>query len=317
MSNDVTETEPTGTFDEDALFREFSGLPPRAEQPEGDTGESDADTQAEDGGETVAAAEVPAEEGVTPEAAPASAEPEDPFASLTPAARQALAALEEQRARLEHADASNRNRVSAMQKKLNEYEAKIQELEKKTAPPEPPPADEAGVDLKQFAEDFPEVYAAMRALHGRELTQLQSRFDQELNQLRGQVETVKKPIVEMEAQREQARRDAELSALAQKHPDYVVIQKDDRFWKWIESQPQGVKALVSSNAAADNIVLLDLYKQQTQKPTATTSQPPRRPRSAEGGETLPRTGVSRIEAQPNDEDAAWDYWSKRTDFKRK
>ena len=317
MTTEIT-SEQQATVDEEALFQQFSQ----------ELAGNGADTQSADAGapatgdladtsDDSASGAAPEEGGTPPEGAAAAGVAEDVWANATPAQRQAWEEAVSERARLAHAESSNRNRVSALQRKLDEQEAQLKQLRERAATP-PAPGGEAAAtaavsaDLAKFAEDFPEVFAAMRTLQQQETAVLH----QTVAQLQAQLAAVSRPVAEMEQSRAQQVKQTQLQALAARHPDYIQIQNTAEFWSWLDRQSPGVQALVGSDSAEDNSILLDVYKKSLPQsagiPPSVNPQPaPPRPREAEGLETLPRSGVSRLEAEPGDEDALWDYWSRR------
>jgi hypothetical protein len=274
----------------------------------------------------------PAEEAVaedageeTPVEEPqAKAAPPDPFEGATPEQRQAYQTLVAEKARYEHDSMSNRNRVSALQKKINELEARLEKSEQ--APKEAPKAeakdadlaqDDSGVDLSEFQEDFPEIYRAVNTIYKQQLDRMQSQFDNRLTDVLSKVESVARPIEQMQQSEADAYRRSQIAALEAVHPDWQQLQNSDEFWGWVDQQADGVKALSGSVAASDNIALLNLYKSQVQAQSAPQQQgarpqQPRRqpdvalPRVNSGGR--PTSGVPK-----NDENAAWKYWEDNWD----
>lgn len=308
--------------DEEALFQQF------ASELAGNGADTGTDTDTQATGDLADATDAPAgspateEGGTPPEGAGAAGSVEDVWANATPAQRQAWEDAVSERARLAHAESSNRNRVAALQRKLDEQEAKLRQLSEQSQSTSPAGAGEgapagAPADLTKFAEDFPEVFAAVRTLQAQETAQLH----QTIAQLQAQLAQVAQPVHEMEQNRVAQVKQTQLQALAARHPDYIQIQNKPEFWAWLDTQSPGIRNLVGSDSAEDNSILLDVYKKATQQtavipPSANPETPPHRPREAEGRESLPRTGVSRMEGVPTDENALWDYWSRQAEQKR-
>lgn len=258
---------------------------------------------------------------------------------LSDAQRAELERIQREKAKAEHAFESNRHRLAAYHRKLNATEAELQQYKQQAGtPPQPvagaqPPAqpattDEgASVDLTKFKEDFPEVYAAMRSMQTAEVAQLRGMFERELQQVKSQVGEVSQPIQQLNEERQEVYRRSQQEALSAAHPDWPTIEKDPSFWQWIDSQTDGIKALASSLAAEDNIMLLNTFKQHKgiapTPPAPTRSSPqtapaPHRPRQPEASEQLPRAGTARPSALPDtgNEDAMWDYWAKQANSNR-
>lgn len=308
---------------EDSAFREFAQLAdqglPVSSAPAGQA--DTARTEPAEGEQ----AEDTASGG---EAAPNAGPGEDVWATATEAQRAALADLRARYERAEHSDLSNRGQVAALQRRLNDAVRELQEVKAKPpAAPQPSGDTPSGtdssqqVDLKQFAEDFPEVFAAMQALQQQEVSSLRQRFDQEMQAIKQQFEGYKVPLEAVQAEREMTFRQDQLRRLGEAHPDYAAIQQSNDFWQWVDSQPDGVKSLAGSLAAAENIRLLNLYKLDKGLPqNAGTSPAPatpaRRPRNPDDATALPRRGAPRMEGVPEDPDAAFRYWAQQADQNR-
>lgn len=318
--------------EEAAAFKEFAQLLDGKEPDASDAPDPDLESSSEDTHADAAATR----DGEAQQSADGSVE-DDLWSGLTEQQREALAALQRERARAEHAFHSNRHRLSAYHRKLNATEAELEEARRQleripqqapntTTPTQSAPStaptntDGSPVDLKQFQEDFPEVFAAMRALQQQELEQIRTGFKQELEQIKSQFGEVSQPIQQMAEEREEVFRQSQLAALSSAHPDWQDLEKSQEFWGWLNNQTPGVRALAGSTAAEDNIMLLNYYKQQrvASNPRPATPQAPRRPRQATAAETLPRAGTSRPSAMPDsaNEDAMWAYWAKQADQNR-
>jgi len=292
-------------------FKEFAQLlDENGNLPAGSTSEK---PEKEDTDDVVAQA---AEEGGKPEEPAPTSKPDDAFSSATPDQKRAFAELQAEYARLQHAENSNRHRVSALTKKLVALEEQAKAAPAAAAAPEEQADD--GTDLTQFQADFPEVFAAMNALHKREIAGLRKTMDAELGELKQKFAGVEQPFNDMAAAKETEYRTAQYNALTAVHPDFKVIQDTPEFWGWLEHQTPGIKQLVSSSAADDNIALLDLYKKTLPAGSQESagSGKPNRPRDAEGGSSLPRSGTGRLDTAPTDGDAMWDYWAKQANQNR-
>jgi hypothetical protein len=268
-----------------------------------------------------AVAEDPEEE-TSGEARQTEAAPPDPFADATPEQRQAWQNLMQEKARFEHDSMSNRNRVSALQKKLNELEKRI-EQQPQAAPPQPKEdadlaQDDAGEDLSEFQEDFPEIYKAVNSIYKQQVGKMQQQFESRLNQLSERFQSVAQPVEQMQQREVDTYRQNQLSALQAAHPDWQEIQASKDFWNWVDNQSEGIRALSGSVAAQDNIALLNLYKSQTQSQQAVSQQQDARPQQPkrQPDVALPRVnsgGRPRAGVPKNDADAAWEYWEKNWD----
>lgn len=310
---------------EELLFEEAAALVD-AEDEDATTFDQSSDEVEEQADPEKEAVAEDREEETSREAQSTEAAPPDPFADATPEQRQAWQQLVQERARLEHEAVSNRNRVSGLQRKINELEAQ-QKAKPKPAEPEAKPAEKAdladdddGDDLKEFQEDFPEIYKAVNRIYQQQLGRMEQGFEAKLNQINEKLQTVAQPVEQMRQSEEERYRRNQLDALQTAHPDWRQIQDSNKFWNWVETQTDGVKALAGSAAANDNIVLLNLYKsaagiQQQPAPTPREQAHPARPRR-QPDVALPRVNSGGRPAPggpPKDGDKALDYWLDRWD----
>lgn len=307
MSEESINEQEANAKTDAALFEEFAQLL----DEDGNMKATPTDTEGPDSTGDDPATLQSTEDGDKPEEVASPPVESDVFAGLPPEQAQAVAELQAKFARVQHSENSNRHRVSALTKKLNALEQEQQAQAQPVQTTEP--ATEATgteqttepVDLEQFKEDFPEVYGAMVALNAKEVAPVQQQLDR-----------VTPTIDSIAEDRQQEVLQAQLNALATSHPDYTQIQERPEFWDWVESQSDGVKQLVSSTSADDNIVLLDLYKRsnpQSSTPAAAevnTGNAPQRPREGDADEGLPRAGVGRLNGGSPDGDS-WEYWAEQ------
>lgn len=301
---------------EDAMFEEAmalveaeDGVPQPKQEEETDQADPDVRAEAEDAGEDQPA-EAPKE----------AAAPPDPFADATPEQKQAWQNLLTEKARYEHDSLSNRNRVSALQKKLNQLE-KVQGTEPQSESEGAKPAEkvdlvetEEGGDLSEFKEDFPEIYKAVNTLYRQQVGRMEKDFQARLQQVTEQLETVAQPVQQMQETEVERYRTGQLDALKAAHPDWKQIQETKEFWSWVDEQTDGIKALSGSAAAQDNIALLNLYKSQmglqTEAPAPAGRQTPSKPKR-QADVAIPRVnsgGRPHAGIPPKDGDKAFDYW---------
>jgi hypothetical protein len=299
MSDDNNNEQSSDATDA-ALFEEFAQLL----DEDGNLKATSTDNEEPEGAVNDPATLQSTEDGDKPEE---FAEPQverTVFDGLPPDQAQAVAELQANYARVQHSENSNRHRVSALTKKLNALEQAQQEAQTVQATA---PATEGGedaqpttaVDLVQFEEDFPEVFAAMKAMNAQEIAPMR----QQLNDVTPTIDSINED-------REQQVLQAQFNALQSQHPDYRQIQENPDFWGWVEGQSEGVKQLVGSRSADDNIVLLDLYKRSIPPATVNNDATPARPREGDADEGLPRAGVGRLNGSPDDGDS-WEYWAEQ------
>lgn len=299
MSDDNNNEQSSDATDA-ALFKEFAQLL----DEDGNLKATSTDNEEPEGAVSDPATLQSTEDGSTPEEFAGSQVERTVFDGLPPDQAQAVAELQANYARVQHSENSNRHRVSALTKKLNALEQSQQQAQAVQATA---PATEGGedaqpttaVDLVQFEEDFPEVFAAMKQLNAQEVAPMR----QQLNDVTPTIDSINED-------REQQVLQAQFNALQSQHPDFRQIQESPDFWSWVEGQSEGVKQLVSSRSADDNIVLLDLYKRSIPPATVNNDETHTRPRDGDADEGLPRAGVGRLNGSSVDGDS-WEYWAEQ------
>jgi len=334
---------------EDAAFEEFanqlsgdaggSGEKSGAEATDNslETGDQDTDNSSDEQSESHATGDPSAHQDQTSEATAGNTSQDDTAESYEE--------LKQRLARVEYENHSHRNRQSALARQTNEAKRELEEAQAElerlkqqgaaqAAPAQAPVESledavnpDSDVDLKQFAEDFPDVFAAMNLVHREQMKQLNERWESQFSQVNQQLQQVAQPIEALQQREYQQAMQSELATLASVHPDYDSIQNSQEFWNWVDSQSEGVQALAGSSVAADNIALLDIYKTAVgMKMPSSASQvaanapaapQPRVRRTADANESLPRTSTTRVAAGvPDDEEAAFDYWAEQVNANR-
>lgn len=222
---------------------------------------------------------------------PAAAEP----AAAAPTENPEVAALKAELARLNHGWNSDRGRLSALTKKLEQLEAH--------KPEQSLPASAAGMDddeLAQFAEDFPEHAAAVERLVQRRLADATKTLDERLAQLA-------QPIQALEQDRAAAVVAQQQQALLTVHPDAYEVAASPQFAQWLSQQPPQVQQIYNdSDSAQDNIWLLSQFKTAQQQATKQRQQ---QSQKLADMTRLPAKGAGR-HAHPEDaldDDALFDY----------
>lgn len=273
MSDNTTEHDD---FDADAAFDEaaaaLSGVPATAAATDDDGGHDEQP------------------EGQQQE--PAAAEP----AAAAPTENPEVAALKAELARLNHGWNSDRGRLSALTKKLEQLEAH--------KPEQSLPASAAGMDddeLAQFAEDFPEHAAAVERLVQRRLADATKTLDERLAQLA-------QPIQALEQDRAAAVVQQQQQALLTVHPDAYEVAASPQFAQWLSQQPPQVQQIYNdSDSAQDNIWLLSQFKTAQQQATEQRQQ--QQSQKLADMTRLPAKGAGR-HAHPEDaldDDALFDH----------
>lgn len=213
--------------------------------------------------------------------APAIGEPEDsqgskefdPWAGLTEAQKQHFEAIRQ-------SESSNRGRVSALQRKINQMTAtapssQVEPVERKDSQPDR--ADK----LKQAAEEYPDAVGPLVEA----IVDLQARLEASMP---------KAP--EQGAEPDEAALNKEYQALETAHPDYRQIGSDPAYASWVGSKSEQIRALANSYAASDVASVLSLYKAErsasqatpARAETDTTAQ--KRQRQLEGSRAVQQRG---------------------------
>lgn len=252
--------------------------------------------------------QAPATEAATDATTSGTATP-DPLAELTPEQlRQRLADAEAERDRARASDRSNRGRVGALTKKLNN-------LERTPAPAAAPKAEEGeqpssakGTDLDaQYAkaiEEFPEVVGP--------LAERQKQLEAEMARLKGFAD-----LVEVNTDAEQLAQ--ALDDLEKVHPDFREYNEGNAgFMAWLGEQPEPFQQAAGSTDPASVAKVLTLYKVERSAAPATPSGEGSDPGSQEGSATddkrarqldgnrqVPARGAPVVAGVPNEFSSAW------------
>lgn len=170
----------------------------------------------------------------------------DMWANASPAQKAAWQAAQEQIRKLEQAERSNRGRLSAFQRQINELREKAEQ------PPKPaaqeaadqgkPAPDGAGKEAdgflgseewSSFQDEYPEVAGPLSKVIGSLQARLE-RQDKELTAIGSERRTA--------ALREQA------AALEEEHPDWQTVAADPGFADWLHGQPRHIQEAAYRNA---------------------------------------------------------------------
>jgi hypothetical protein len=171
----------------------------------------------------------PQDEAAAPARADAAEQPADIWASAPPELRAAFEQERRSRTNLEHQIRSDRGRLSAMQRKLEE--AARQSPNPAHRPKQGENAQDRTKRLTKLAEEYPEV--------------AQPILD-EMDALRSTVASLQT----LEQHRQRQAFTYHENALAQQHPDWnqVLANNGATFQNWIEDQPKAVRDAAMANA---------------------------------------------------------------------
>ena len=183
----------------------------------------------------------------------AQAQAAQPAAALT---GEELERLIHENKLLQHKHRSESSRTAALQRKLNDMEARLASLSTTAAKPSPTaPATEEGEDpdLEDLKKTDPALY---RIIKKRE------------DSLRTQVESLKSTLTQELAPVKQAYAQQETTAekhrLQQLVPNVTEVVRSDAFKTFVETASDGVRNLVMSKHADDVVAGLQVYSQWLQ-----------------------------------------------------
>jgi len=181
----------------------------------------------------------------------------DVFANATPEQRAAFQAASEKLRKLEQSDRSQRGRVSALSRELDEYRrakppAKQQGANNDDATQDDDPNGEylSSGEWSSFKEEYPEVAGPLGNLVGR---------------LQAEIANQGKQLSAIGDDRISAAYDEQRSILTESHPDWESVAQNPEFHSWLNEQPRFMVEAAQRNS--DNIVdaeetgvLLSAYK---------------------------------------------------------
>ena len=226
-----------------------------------------------------------------------------------------LKALEQENERLKHSDASQRGRLGAYQKQINELQRKQQEFDaaKPTNPSGEPQndnqqkqdmAESMGVDdWKEFAEDFPDMARAFESRLKAD-QQKQAQLEQQVSELRSAVQPIQQQAHEQQLQSEYAR-------LESRHDDWREVVNAPEFQTWLQSQNPTIQSLSESESADDASALLDFYKGVSGpgNDNSRAQQHDKRKSRLANAQTVSRRGAGQRSGTPEDFDAAFEHYA--------
>lgn len=295
-----------GSFDD--YFNEFSGSKPAdSAEEERDQGE-DKPTDDTAGQDDAEAGE--GETGSDGQAGDTSGE------DLTPREKE----LQAQLARLQQSEASQRGRVGALQRQINDFKRKQGQAESQPQQPSTTPgkpseedaqkqamADAVGSDdWESLKQDFPDIARALEARLDAD-RQERTRLQQEVAELRSTVQPIQQQAHEQYLGSQQR-------ALEARHADWQEVVNAPAFQQWLQQQPPSIQALTESDDAAEAAALLDLYKGTNQATGSDAAQADaqraKRQQRLEGAVTPQRRGAAKRDAVPDDWEGQFNHFAK-------
>lgn len=228
-----------------------------------------------------------------------------------------LKALEAENERLRHSDASQRGRLGAYQRQINDLQRKAQELEsaKQKNPDGESQSDDQqrqtmaesmGMDdWNEFKEDFPDMARAFEARLKAD-QQKQAQLEQQVAELRSAVQPIQQQAHEQQLQSEYAR-------LESRHDDWREVVNAPEFKEWLQSQNPSIQQLANSENADDASALLDFFKgaNGVGDDRSRAQQHDKRQSRLANAQTVSRRGAGQRTGAPDDFDAAFEHYAAR------
>lgn len=281
--NQPLDKEPQDTQDEfDSAFDEYADKTPAAEERDEYHRDEPQD-------------EEPAEE-----------------AEQAPDVSERLSSLEQENQKLKHSEASQRGRLGAYQRQINELQQQLQQRqqqtqnsdgrEKSTDERRDEAAQEMGSDdWDAFKEDFPDMARAFESRLQAD-QQRQAQLEQQIAQLQSTVQPIQQQAHEQQVQSEYAR-------LEDRHSDWLDVVNAPDFQTWLENQNPAIKQLAGSDSADDASALLDFYKGMTPGNGSRATQHDKRQSRLANAQTVSRRGAAQQRGTPDDFDAAFEHYA--------
>lgn len=183
-----------------------------------------------------------------------------------------VAELKRKLSEAEHRERSASNRVSAFHKKLNEAQARVEQLQQQLKAAPKPAASEPA------AEDDPELKAALSEMPelGRIVDRLVAKKVAEaVAPVKAQAQEIQESVKPAREFAEQAAVRRELEVVEKEFPDWREIVFSKEYEDWIAGKPQAIRAAYdNATSGADALEFLRMYRLEKGKPAAATTPPP-------------------------------------------
>jgi len=229
-----------------------------------------------------------------------------------------LAALEAENQKLKHSEASQRGRLGAYQRQINELQSKLQPPQNTPGKPSSEEqtrqdaADAAGVkDWEALKSDFPEVANALDARLESEKRQIEADRQRQA-QLERRIEELSTAVQPIQQQAQENYLRTQVDALSARHPDWQEVVAAPAFAEWLNQQPESLRSLTESNDAAEAAALMDLYKSQTGGALdSREGTPDKRQERLAAAQTVSRRGAAPKGGVPDEFEAAFDHYASK------
>lgn len=233
-----------------------------------------------------------------PEAEPeATPEPEQQVEQKTDDLDARIAAAEKAAKDYEHRYKSEIGRQTALQKKVQELQAQLEQR------------PQAAASQRQYTErmqnlmgEFPEIASA-----------LQEELDARLAEVRNEVQSAVAPMKQQEEARQYQ---AEESRVREIYPDFVDVVKSQDFMDWFERQPPAIKDLASSPHANDALAVMDYYtgykgRNQAAANPEVQDTIAKRQAALQRNVSVKNTAPAPVSDGPDDFESAFEYFARK------
>lgn len=282
--------------------------------------EAESEVEPEPEAEPEPEPEVEPEAEPEPEAEVESEAEEDKSEEPEETPEDRIARLEKENKEWQHKFRSDAGRVGALQRKLNDQEARIQELMAKKESPTPEQVEAARQDstlLKELAEDYPDIAKAMEAQAKLTDQAVESKLGPLVEKVRYYDKTMSEQMAEIHRANQVAALEKPPEAGGYGHPDWRSISESSDFQSWMSEQHPNVQSLVGSDEAADAAYVLDLFKRTKRvdappKPNGSTGDKAlaqdRRNRNLAKNTAIPSTPGGPAVGPPDDFERAFEFF---------
>ena len=259
---------------------------------------------------------------------------EDIWANATQEQRAAYQAAQDQLRQLDHADRSNRGRISALQRQIDQLSRQMTDDHAETGKSSGGGQQKRGQsqaatpdafeteDWQKLKEEYPEVLGPVeQALRSR---------DEQLQQVNKRLEQFGEKFQGLDQAQHEAYLAGQEQALSERHPDWQQVTASDQFLRWYESAPKKVREAVENNAdgivdADDAAFALDLFKQSGGGQAQNNQQQPsgqqtggqdrtrsRRQRQLNSAQSVQGKGPGAASGAPDEFEAAFEHYAQKS-----
>jgi hypothetical protein len=210
-----------------------------------------------------------------------------------------LTAAREEAQLWQHKYNSDLGRQNAFQKKLNEQQQYIQQLESERTSSKP--SELTPAEWKAVQDDYPDIAQGVQS----QFQSLEARHQAEIASIRAE-------LAPMQQQSQDAYISNQYQILSHEHPDYAEIAQSQEFTQWIGGQPDAVRSMIESEDATTASFLIQTYKNSL-APAApdNTELKQRRDKQLQQAQTIPKRGGRTVSSLPPDDDFEAAFYADR------